>query len=134
MNTLEITAFLNKYHGKKFSWGVMDCSTFLRDYLLFSTGIDYSNLATFSWRTKFMALRYAKESSSILGIFSKIKHTVLPNLNSASIGDLVVISQNGWHTAGVIYYGNRAAFMVEDHGIKLSKLDGLNIIKIVRAI
>lgn len=134
MNTYQLTEFYNTYYGKKFKWGEFDCSTFLRDYIKESTGIDYSHLVSFKWESKLQAAKYLRDlnSSYVQIVLENVRHKVVPCIESALVGDIVFVNCDGWQSAGILYHTSRIACVVEDVGAKLVPIQECKVFKIVR--
>jgi len=133
--TCDVVKFLDCYHGVEFVWGVNDCATFIASYLLDATGEDYSVLAPFNWKTKAQAVRFVKEGGKgVSEILDAVPHSTIASLQLAKTGDIVVLSQNGWDTAGVLI-SNKVAWFTEKSGLKISPIvpeDFNNVTKILR--
>lgn len=134
MDTRSLVEFLNTYAKKDFCWGTCDCSTFILDYLKVSTGKDYAHLVKSTWKSKAQAVRYSKQIKRGVGdvISEYVDGKVVEHLREAKTGDILVLDQNGWQTAGIFFNG-KIAFFVEGHGLNFATLAECDISQILRA-
>ncbi len=132
MDSLKLINFFDGLYGVPFSWGTNDCCTFIVKYLNFATGKNYNHLAPFTWRSRLEAAKYLKQVGSISEVLMEsVTCDEVDSIHAAKSGDILIVDQDGWDTAGVLLNGKLVWFR-EDSGLKVSSLENHKITTILR--
>ena len=122
---LKVHQFAEKHLGKPFQWGVMDCNTFILEYMDLMLGTQLLKEAFKKYNSKLSAAKFQREYPFMLrdALYEYGANEI--NVKAVNVGD-VLIKDLGIFQAAHLGLGNRVMSVDEEHGVISLPLDHLN--------